>query len=630
MRITRFGWIILLSLPSLALAREARLVRYPHYHNGRVAFSYIGDIWTADESGKNIQRITAHKARDVFPRFSPDGKWIAFSSDRNGNLDVFIIPAEGGTVKALTTHSADDTVLGWSPDSKLVLFASQRGEGFMGKLYTVSIDGGMPRDAGPDMGVYGSFSPDGLKLAVNRKSQTYWRKYYRGAYQSDVTVMDLSAKTFKELTNFNGMDSWPMWSSDGSVYFVSDRDGKGVTNIWRVPETGGDAERVTSFHDGDVRWPAVSGDGKTIVFERDFGLWKLDLPAREARPIKLEIAAETQENLTDYREFNSQADDFAPAPNGRRIVFSTHGEIFTAPTEEGDLVQITDGPARDQDVEYSPDGKWITYVSDKSGREEIYAVASDGSGETKKLTDIDALKTSYAWSPDSKEVAFTTSDGKLMKCSADGQETKELASSKYGPLNRPSWSPDGKWIAIAKPDVSRTSDIYLIPTAGGEEKKVSFDSNNETNPRFSADAKKLYFVRVEGTDNATGRPDAQIYVVYLEKQDRDPTEPASAGEGSDAAGDGTGRRPGGPRGGSGAAAQPVKPANIDWAGLKRRTRQVTRQASAVFNYLPGNDSRSLIFVSSDGSGTRGVPTLYSIQDDGKRLSSSSKATPSTP
>ena len=202
-------------------------MRYPHYHQGRIAFTYLGDIWTADENGQNIKRVTVHRARDVYPRFSPDGQWIAFSSDRNGNLDVYVIPAEGGTAKQLTFHSADDTVQGWTPDGRAVLFASQRGEDFMGKLYTVSVDDQKERSAGADMGVYATFSPDGKKLAVNRRSQAYWRKYYRGSYQTDVTVMDIAAKKFTDLTDFEGMDSWPMWGRDGYIYFVSDREGKG-------------------------------------------------------------------------------------------------------------------------------------------------------------------------------------------------------------------------------------------------------------------------------------------------------------------------------------------------------------------------------------------------------------------
>src|SRR5262249_34373907 len=158
-------------------------------------------------------------------------------------------------------------------------------------------DGGLPRDAGPDMGVAGSYSPDGTKLAVTRKAQAYWRKYYRGAYQSDVTVMDLASKAFKDVAKFEGMDSWPLWSQDGFIYFVSDRQGKGLTNIWRARE-GSQPEQITHFTTGDVRFPGMSGDGKTIVFEHDFGIWKLDIASRKVKPLPLEIVAETQQALT--------------------------------------------------------------------------------------------------------------------------------------------------------------------------------------------------------------------------------------------------------------------------------------------------------------------------------------------
>jgi tricorn protease len=167
-RIYALAFLLLMGLPIGAQAQEAKLVRYPHYHQGRLAFTYLADIWTADENGQNVRRLTVHRARDVYPRFSPDGRWVAFSSDRNGNLDLFIVAAEGGSPKQLTFHSADDTVLGWSPDSRSVIFGSQRGEDFAPKLYTVSVDGGMPRSAGADMGVFASYSPDGRKLAIRR------------------------------------------------------------------------------------------------------------------------------------------------------------------------------------------------------------------------------------------------------------------------------------------------------------------------------------------------------------------------------------------------------------------------------------------------------------------------------
>jgi len=613
---------VLFVTSTVVLAKEARLVRYPHYHQGRVAFSYLGDVWTADETGQNIQRLTVHKSRDVFPRFSPDGKWIAFSSDRNGNLDVYLMPSSGGAVKQLSAHSSDDSVLNWTADGRGILFSANRGEDFAPKLYTVSLDGGMPENAGVEMGVQGSYSPDGRKIAYNQKAQAYWRKFYRGSMQSDVVVMDVASKRFTSLTDFDGMDSFPMWARDNFIYFVSDREGGGLTNIWRIAESGGKAEKVTAFKSGDVRFPAISTDGKTIVFEHNFGIHKLDLASNRVTPIKLDIAAETQESLSEVRDYNSQVDDYGLAPNSRRIVISIHGEIFTAPVEEGDLRQITDSHWRDRNVEFSPDGKWIAFVSDRSGREEIYVVASDGAGEAQKITDLDELKFSYSWSPDSAQIAYTSSDNKLRVLNVANKQVKELSASQYGSIGSPDWSPDGKWIAYSKPDSTRTSDIYIVSTSGGEEKKATFDSFSDTAARFSPDGRKLYFQRIESSAFSAGQPSVQIYSVALEKLDKDPDDPEEKAEQEAAQ-----QQPAGDANTSGNASKPnqaqvkppVKPINIDWSGLKRRTRQLTRMPFAVTNYNISPDSKTVVFVSSEPAGTASVPVIYSIQEDGKRL-----------
>jgi tricorn protease len=601
-----------------AFAAEAKLVRYPAYHGGKLAFTYLGDIWTADETGQNVRRVTVHKARDVYPRFSPDGSWIAFSSDREGNLDVYIVPAGGGVPKRLTHHSADDNVLGWTPDGKAVLFASSRAEDFAGKLYTVDREGGMPKSAGPDMGLYASYSPDASKLALNRHGQAYWRKYYRGSNQTDVTVMDVAAKRFTTLTDWKGIDSWPMWATDGHIYFVSDREGGGLSNLWRVSEKGGNAEPVTTFKSGDVRWPSVSADGKVIVFEHDFGLWKLDVASRRAAKIPLEIAAETQENTSEVRSFSSEADDYDLDPSGRRIAFSIFGEIFTAPVEEGDLTQVTDSPWRDKDPAYSPDGKRVAFVSDRSGREEIYLGAPDGSGEPQQISDVDALKLSFSWAPDSKAIAFVCSDATLRRYDLESKKTTQLASSRFGPIGPPAWSPDGQWIAYAKPTQLRTSDVHLLPAAGGEERTLTFDSYNDSAPRFAPNGRKLYFVRTDGFGGGGDQRQAQIYAITLEREERDPDEPQErperGGERTEA-----GDAGGGSQARAQAAAAPVKPIAIDWAGLKRRTRQVTRMPFAVSSYAISADSRTLAFVTSEPSGTRTQPVVYTIQQDGKRL-----------
>jgi tricorn protease len=600
-----------------ALGREARLVRYPDYHNGRVVFTYLGDIWAADENGQNIQRLTVNRARDVYARFSPDGKWIAFSSDRNGNLDVFIMPSVGGTAKQLTTHSADDTVLGWSADSKSVLFSSNRGEDFMPQLYLVGVDGGMPWKAGTDMGIQASYSPDGKRLAYNQKGQVYWRKYYRGAYSTDIMIMDVAAKKFTQVTDFDGLDSWPMWGRDGFIYFVSDRDGNGLTNIWRVSDAGGKADKVTAFKSGDVRWPAISDDGRVIVFEHDFGIWKLDVNTKKTTPITLNIDAETQDNMTEEVAFNSTADDYDLAPSSRRIVFSIHGEIFTAPVDEGDLRQITDNPARERSAGYSPDGKWLSYISDQSGREELYVVPVDGSAQAVKITDIDALKLNYNWSPDSKDIVFAASDDKLRKLNVSTKQATVLDTSRYGGFGNPVYSPDGKWIAYTKTDASRTSDIYII-AASGEEKephRVTFDSNNDINPQFGPDGRKLFFERIASNG---GSNSVQLYSVWLEHLDRDPDD-AEEREADTAANTPQAEGPDGQPVRRPPANRPPHETKMDWDGMRHRTRQITRMPFPVTNYVVAPDSRTIAFVTSEPAGAANIGVIYSIQEDGKRL-----------
>jgi tricorn protease len=461
----------------------------------------------------------------------------------------------------------------------------------------------MPWRAGPDMGNAASFSPDGKRIAYNPKGQVYWRKYYRGAYATDVWIEDTSAKKFTQLTDFDGLDSWPMWGKDG-IYFVSDRDGGGLTNIWRIGDNGGKAEKITAFKSGDVRFPSISADGRTIVFEHDFGVWKLDTATKRATQIKLDIDAETEENDNETMTFASAADDYDLAPNARRIVISTHGELFTVPVEEGDIKQLTDNPARDVNVTYSPDGKWVAFVSDRSGREELYVIAADGAGEPQKLTDIDALKNGYRWSPDSKEIALTSSDDKLRKINVGSKQITELDSSRFGNISVPEWSPDGKWLAYSKSDESRTSDIYVLSSSGTDKvaHKVTFDSYDERAPRFSPDGRKLLFVRVDTVGGGGGGgglgASAQLYSVGLEKLDRDPDDPeerveaeapqpglaADAGEGAPV------RRPAGPR--------PAHETKMDWTGMKHRTRQITRMPFSVGNYIVAPDSRTIVFVTS--------------------------------
>ncbi|HZU35783.1 MAG TPA: MdsD protein, partial [Gemmataceae bacterium] len=227
-RLLRLAGLLVLLLPASLAASEIKLARHPDYHEGKIVFSYLGDLWIVKEDGSEPRRLTVHTAREEHPRFSPDGKWIAFSSDRYGNNDVFVMPAEGGPARRLTYHSASDTVVGWSRDSKRVLFSSARGRVYPGipSLYEVPLDGGLEQPLPTDWGYWGSYSPDGKQFAFNRHPMVWSRKHYRGSYAADLWVMSTESKTFRKILDSDLPDDqkpnnfWPMFGN-GEIYFVS-------------------------------------------------------------------------------------------------------------------------------------------------------------------------------------------------------------------------------------------------------------------------------------------------------------------------------------------------------------------------------------------------------------------------
>src|SRR5262249_6869713 len=284
-------WLAVCLVPRAA-AKEIRIPRHPDYQAGKIVFSYWGSLWMDNEDGSNPRRLTANPARDTFPRFSPDGKWIAFSSNRYGNNDVFVIPSEGGEPRQVTFNSAADTVVGWSRDSRFVIFNSSRGRVYPGvlSLFRVAAEGGLEEPLDGDWGYWGSYSADGSKFVFNRHAPTWWRKHYRGSYAADLWVEDVKAKSFRKILDADMPDemkannNWPQFGN-GEIFFVSDRETsakagshevmKSVNNLWRVGENGGKPAQLTQCHDGSLFFPSISSDGKVIVFEEDGGLWEL-------------------------------------------------------------------------------------------------------------------------------------------------------------------------------------------------------------------------------------------------------------------------------------------------------------------------------------------------------------------
>ncbi len=638
MKYLRFVCLFLLAAliaAPLLDAKPIKLARQPHYHNGKVVFSYLGDLWVVNEDGSNPRRLTVHTARDANPRFSPDGKWIAFSSDRYGNNDVFVIPADGGEAKQLTYHSGGDIVAGWSRDSKRVIFAAARGLNFPGipNLYEVPVDGGLEQPLPTDWGTNGTYSSDGRRFAFNRHPAVWSRKHYRGSYSADLWVMDVEKKSFQRILDADTPDNqkpnnmWPMFAGN-EIFFVSDRDTvatagtpeamKSVNNIWKVPAAGGRPVKVTNHRSGNLYFPTISADGKVIVYEEDAGLWKLDTTSGRSSEIKVDIVSDVKENEFEVVTYNGQADSYDLSPTTRRAVISIRGEIFTIATDRGDITRVTKSYARDTGPQWSPDGKWIAFQSDQSGREEVWLIGTDGKN-ARKVTDADTEKGAIAWAPDSKSLAYTASDRKMYVMDVATGQSKVVAIGEANPPAGPEFSPDGKWIAYAKTDRDLRPHVYIVAASGGEERQITDDGLFAgASPRWTPDGKKIIFLGgyVQGGSATLRQNVAALYNVALTKEDRDWTSRDIDDEEAAVAAERAAQARG-PRAGQGSDTPPE--VKIDWDGLDRRIRQVTRLSDSVSTAVAAPDSRTYAFVVNSDVEGRNVSMLYTIAENSDQM-----------
>jgi tricorn protease len=632
----RYLCLFLLFVTTLTAA-EVKLLRQPSYHNGKVAFSYLGDIWVANEDGSNPQRLTVHKARDVYPRFSPDGKWIAFSSNRYGNYDVFLISADGGSPKQLTFNSAPDIVVGWSADSKNVLFQSSRGLMYPGipNLYEVAIEGGLERAVSTDWGYWGSYSQDGTKLAFNRHPMVWWRQHYRGSYAADLWVMDVKGKKYTHLTDgdYKGNYFWPMYAADGYIYFVSDRLSdesnikpgsrevlKSVNNIWKIPSSGGHAVQVTHHASGRLFFPSISGDGKTIVYEQDFGIWKLDVKTGKSTPIKIDIVSDDKENDVETITIHNETESYDLSPSTKRAAISAHGEIFSVATDRGDIQRVTQSYSREGDPAWSPDGKWIAFISDKSGREEVWMAREDGTG-LKMLSDGDGEKAAIQWAPDSKAVIYSGSDHKLYRYDLEAGKATVIASGEASNIQGARFSPDSKWVAYSKLSHDLRPHVYIIPAAGGSEHRVGNDDLlfSETSPVWTPDGKRLLFLAglAQAGSATLRRAFVQLYSVSLTKEEKNPGDRGVDDEEQAQAAEKLDRQ----RSAQARGEAPKPDVKIDFEGITRRSHQVTHLSDNVITAAVSPDSRLYAFVAVADEDGRAISTLYTIPEDGTQTTS---------
>ena len=352
-----------------ALDDEARLLRFPATNGTDIVFSYAGDLWTVPVTGGEARRLTSHVGYEMFARYSPDGKTIAFTGEYDGNREVYVIPAEGGEPRRVTWTSTNgrdnlgdrmgpnNIVMGWSPDGKTILFRNRIGDGFPGNLWTVSPDGSMPEKLPLPEGGFSCWSPDGKRLAYNRTMREFrtW-KYYRGGQADEIWIYDPQAETVKAITNNPAQDIFPMWVGD-EIFFASDRDM--TMNLFVYNTRTGATEKVTNFKEYDVKFPST--DGRTIVFENGGWIYRLDPATRKCEKVSITLHGDNIYGRTEQRNVSSRMSSFSISPDGNRLAVTARGEVFELPASgEGVTRNISRSPgANDRGAEWSPDGKTI-------------------------------------------------------------------------------------------------------------------------------------------------------------------------------------------------------------------------------------------------------------------------------
>jgi tricorn protease len=570
-----------------------KFVRYPAIANdGTIAFTYHDDIWVARPDGSDPRRLTAHIARDHTPRFSPDGRWIAFTSNRMGNDDVFVMPVTGGEPQQLTWWTGNDQAVGWTPDGKEVLISSARGQSAWGSpLYRVALDGTIPRPLPMDMARTGALKQDATMVAFNRMLPSYWRKGYKGNANADIAVQDLRTGVIRELTdtvmqNHRAAmhDVHPMWGADGKVYYASERDGH--FNLWRIDPATAAAEQVTRHRSG-VQFPSASPDGKRIIYEHEFGLWTLDVPGGSPRAVPIRMAVDPKE--TDLMMFMAanRADDFTPSPTGDYVAVSVRGEIMIVPSESGvgEMQQVTNSPWRDKAPVWSPDGKHIAYVSDESGEEEVWLFTRE-TGAKRKLTTHESEKGNLLWSSTSAKLLFTGANRLFEIDVASGRAT-ELAFNRAGGYTPTAYSADNRWVVYTRRDDDQNADVYLFEISSKREINVTNDPFTDGNGMLTPDGTHLVF-----TSNRTGT--THVYAVSLARMAEDPNDPLVRERRARAAAATTGGGRGGQAGQGTGAATAEAPAALT---IRVDTDGIAKRAVALSS---GNAGGSQPFLSRDG------------------------------
>ncbi|MGE3807505.1 MAG: S41 family peptidase [Gemmataceae bacterium] len=490
-----------------------------------VTYSYLGDIWIVDSIGGSARPVTLHEAHEINPTFSPDGRFIAFSSTRHGSYDVFVVPNVGGKPTRLTFDSSSDIVNGWTPDGKFILFTSTRNPSYPSRydLYMVPVEGGRVRRVGVDDGKDAAFAPEGDRLAYVRGPGSWYRKGYRGSSNDEIWICDRHGRNNRQLTSFNGQDSSPMWSPDGKfVYYVSEHHGT-PANIVRIDAAGKTKPSLMTFHkDEGVRHARISKNGEWLVYECGTDLWLAS--TREgvpARKLAIEVHADDKVNPDSTTTYTSGASEFALARDEKHVAFVVHGELFLMPLSGGKATRLTDSPAFDHNIAWSPDSKKIIFASDRNGHEDLYLLEPDDPEhpelvkahrfKASQLTSTPEAEFGVSFSPDGKRVAFLRA-GKLWSMNPDGTDQKAIVDETQ--VIDYDWSPDSKWLAYSRMDGSFASEMYVIPSTGATKenpaRNVTRYATYNAGITWAGNGKKIAFL-------SDRKRETSLYVLSLQR-----------------------------------------------------------------------------------------------------------------